>query len=136
MDEFLQMITQQLGLSAQESKSATGSILKLVKDKLDADTFSQISSKLPGIQGLLNDAPAASGSGGLMGSLTSMAGSLMGENGKAVADITAALTKSGLSLDKIPQYLSMLIEFLKAKLGNELFASVAAKLPDLLGNAK
>ena len=136
MDEFIQMITQQLGLSAQDSKSATGSILKLVKEKLDADTFSQISSKLPGIQGLLNDVPEASGSGGLMGSLTSLAGSLMGEKGKAVADVTSALTKSGLSLDKIPQYLSMLIEFLKGKLGNDLFASVAARLPELLGKAK
>ncbi len=39
-------------------------------------------------------------------------------------------------IQMITQYLSMLIEFLKAKLGNELFASVAAKLPDLLGKAK
>ena len=51
----------------------------------------------------------------------------------ARADITAVLTKSGLSLDKIPQFMSLLIDFLKQKLGSDLFATVASKLPDLLG---
>ncbi len=133
MDEFIQLVTKQLGLSAADGKSATGSILKMIQEQLDPATFSQITSKLPGIQGLISDSQQAVGSGGLMGSLTSLAGSFMGEKAKGVAEITAALTKSGVSLDKIPQYLTMLIEFLKNKLGNDLFASVAAKLPELLG---
>lgn len=137
MDEFIQLITKQLGLSAADGKTATGSILKLIRDQLDEATFSQLSAKLPGVQGLISDAQkSADGSGSLMGSLASMAGSLLGEKGKGLAEITAALTKSGVSLDKVPQYITMLIEFLKGKLGNELFAAVAAKLPELLGKAR
>ena len=65
MDEFIQMVTRQLGVSDQTGKSATGGILKMIQE--------------------------------------------------------------------IPQFLSFLVAFLKEKLGSELFASVAAKLPDLLG---
>jgi hypothetical protein len=71
-----------------------------------------------------------------MGSLTSLAGSLLGDKAKGIADITAALTKAGISVDRIPQYLQMLIDFLKSKLGNDLFAKLAAKLPELLGQIK
>lgn len=136
VDEFIQLISKQLGLNAENGKAATGSILNLIKENLDEQTFAQISSKLPGVQGLLGAAEssdAAAGGGGMFGSLSSMAGSLLGGKAKAIADVTAALTKHGLSVDKIPQYLAMLVEFLKNKLGNDLFAKVAAKLPELLG---
>ncbi len=135
MDEFIQLISAQLGLKPEKGKAATGSILSLIKEHLDEQTFAQISSKLPGVQQLIasGDSESAGGGGGMLGSLTSMAGSLLGGKAKTVAEVTATLAKHGLSVDKIPQYLSMLIEFLKAKLGNDLFAKVAAKLPELLG---
>ena len=137
MDEFIQMVTKQLGVSDETGKSATGGILKMIQDQIDGDLFAKVQEQLPGIQGLIgaseNSGAAETGGGGLMGSLTSMAGSLLGGKAKGLADITAALSKSGLSLDKIPQFLSLLVGFLKDKLGNDLFASVAAKLPELLG---
>ena len=136
MDEFIQMISMQLGLSTDNGKAATGSVLSMIKDQLDEQTFAQISAKLPEIQGLIGAGKASNGDaggGGMLGSLTSMAGSLLGGKAKAIADVTSALTKHGLAVEKIPQYLSLLIEFLKGKLGNELFARVAAKLPELLG---
>lgn len=122
MDEFIQLITKQMGISAADSKSATGNILKLIKDHLDEKTFARISDKLPDVQALVSGSENAPSSGGLMGSLSSLAGSMLGEKARGIADITAALTKAGISLDKIPQYLTMLIDFLKNKLGNELFA--------------
>lgn len=134
MDEFIQLVTKQLGVDRETGKSATGGVLKLLKEQLGSDLFAQVREKLPGASGLISDAEDSGDSGGgLMGSLTSMAGSLMGGKAKGVADITAALTKSGLSLDKAPQFMSILIDFLKQKLGNDLFATVAAKLPDMLG---
>jgi len=122
MDEFIQLITKQMGISAADRKSATGNILKLIKDHLDEKTFARISDKLPDVQALVSGSENAPSSGGLMGSLSSLAGSMLGEKARGIADITAALTKAGISLNKIPQYLTMLIDFLKNKLGNELFA--------------
>ena len=136
MDEFIQLLTKQLGLSTTDGQSATGNILKLVQSHLDPALFAEISAKLPGVQGLISDAEGSASEGGLMGSLASLAGSLLGDKAKGIADVTAALTKAGVSVDKIPQYLKMLVDFLKSKLGNELFAKLAAKLPELLGQMK
>ena len=136
MDEFIQLLTKQLGLSTTDGQSATGNILKLIQSHLDPALFAQISEKLPGVQGLISDAEGSANEGGLMGSLTSLAGSLLGDKAKGIADVTEALTKAGVSVDKIPQYLKMLVDFLKSKLGNELFAKLASKLPELLGQVK
>lgn len=137
MDEFIQMVTKQLGVSDATGKSATGGILKMIQDQLGSDLFAKVQEQLPGVQGLIGAAEksgaAETGGGGLMGSLTSMAGSLLGGKAKGYADILSALTKSGLSAEKIPQYLSLLVGFLKEKLGSDLFAKVVAKLPELMG---
>lgn len=138
MDEFIQLVTKQLGVSSETSKSATGGILKMLQDQLGGELFAKVQAQLPGVQGLIGAADkagtgAADAGGGLMGSLTSMAGSLLGGKAKGLAEITAALTKSGLSVEKIPQFMTLLIDFLKDKLGNDLFATLAAKLPELLG---
>ncbi len=139
MDEFIQMVTRQLGVSHETGKSATGGILKMIQDQIGGDLFAKVQEQLPGVQGLIGAAEKSqaaggdAGGGGLMGSLTSMAGSMLGGKAKGYADIISALTKSGLSADKIPQYLSLLVDFLKEQLGSDLFAKVAAKLPELLG---
>ena len=139
MDEFIQLVTKQLGVSDETGKSATGGILKMIQDQIGGDLFAKVQEQLPGVQGLIGAAEKSqaaggdAGGGGLMGSLTSMAGSLLGGKAKGYADILSALTKSGLSADKIPQYLSLLVGFLKEKLGSDLFAKVVAKLPELMG---
>jgi hypothetical protein len=138
MDEFIQMVTRQLGVSDETGRSATGGILKMIQDQIGRDLFAKVQEQLPGVQGLIgaaekSNAAETGGGGGLMGSLTSIAGSLLGGKAKGYADIISALTKSGLSPEKIPQYLSLLVGFLKEKLGSDLFAKVVAKLPELLG---
>lgn len=138
MDEFISMVTKQLGIGESESRSATGGILKMVKDQLDDSTFGSLLEKLPGADALVGEAEAAegeasSGGGGLMGSLTSMAGSLMGGGDSGAAGIAKILGGSGIGLDKAGGFLTTLISFLKDKLGDDMFGSIASKLPDLLG---
>ena len=86
MDEFISMVTDKLGVGEKESRAATGGILGMLKGKLDDSMFGSIIEKIPGADALLGEAEAApqeeAGGGGLMGSLSSMAGGLMG-GGKA-----------------------------------------------------
>ena len=41
MDEFIQMVTEQLGVSNETGKSATGGILKMLQDQLGSDLFAK-----------------------------------------------------------------------------------------------
>ena len=137
MEKFISMLTNQLGIGEDAGKSATGSILKMVKEQLDESSFGCLLSKLPGAEALVSQAEAGTGKpdggGGLMGSLTSMAGSLLGGGDSGAAGIAKALGDSGIGLDKAGGFLSALITFLKEKLGDDMFANQAAQLPELLG---
>lgn len=137
VEEFISMVTSQLGIGESEAKSATGGVLKVIKDQLGESSFGSVLEKLPGADSLVSEAEAGaaepSGGGGLMGSLTSMAGSLLGGGG-GVADVTQALSSSGIGLDKAGGFLSTLMSFLKDKLGDDMFASVTSNLPDLFGS--
>ena len=138
MDEFIKLITGQLGIDAQEGRAATGGVMNFIREQVGESVFSQISQQLPGVQGLVSDAQSAGSQagGGLLGSLTSMAGSLLGGKAGSLATIASILASSGISLDKSGQFVSLLVGFLKGKLGQETFTKLAASLPDLIGGDK
>ena len=99
MEEFISMVTEQLGIGEKEGRSATGGILDMLKEQLDDSTFGSIMEKLPGAEGLLGQADSGDGGGGgLMGSLASVAGSLMGGEGGGLANIMKILSDSGISI--------------------------------------
>lgn len=136
MDEFISLVTSKLGIGEQEGKSATAGILDMIRGQLDESTFSSVLEKLPGAEALLKEDTAAgqdSGTGGgLLGSLTSMASGLLGGSDKSgLTGMATALAGSGLSLDKVPDFVAMLIDFLKQKLGSDTFESVISALPGL-----
>lgn len=141
MDEFISMVTGKLGIGETESRSATGGILKMLKDQLDDSTFGSLLEKIPGADTLVSeseaaaDEPQSGGGGGLMGSLTSMAGSLLGGGDSGMAGVAKIVGDSGIGLDKAGGFLAALISFLKEKLGDDMFATLASKLPDLLGGS-
>jgi hypothetical protein len=136
VQEFIDLVTSQLGVGEAESKSATSGTMEFIKQQLDASTFPDLVSKLPGAEDFLAEnepSAAAQGSGGgLLGSLTSMAGSLMGGKGAGIAGVVAAIAASGISVDKAGGFLAMLINFIKDKLGNHGFSELAAQVPALL----
>ena len=70
-----------------------------------------------------------------MGSLTSMAGSLLGGENSGAAGIAEALGSAGIGLDQVGGFMTTLIAFLKDKLGDDLFATFASGLPELLGGS-
>lgn len=136
VQEFIDLVTSQLGVGEAESKSATSGIMDFIKEQLDDSSFSDLIGKLPGAEEFMAEQQSAAASpdagGGLLGSLTSMAGSLMGGKGAGIAGVVAAIAASGISVDKAGGFLTMLINFIKEKLGNDGFSELAAKIPDLL----
>lgn len=135
VDEFIRMVTQQLGIGESESRAATGGILKVLKEQLGESSFSTLLDQLPGADTLVSEAESGvqpQDGGGLMGSLTSMAGNLLGGGEGGVADIAKAVGDAGIGLDKAGGFVSTFVTFLKEKLGDDVFNTIASKLPGLL----
>jgi hypothetical protein len=141
IDQFIQQATQQLGISGDQAKSATGGLLGMIKQHAPAGEFSQLLNKVPGAEQLVNQfgnqAPAASGGGGGggLGGLMGMASGLLG-GGKGgglgdVAGLMSMLGNNGISADKGMNFASMLLGFLKQQGGSDLLSSVVKNVPGL-----
>jgi hypothetical protein len=123
MQDFIQSAVSQLGINEDQAKSATGGLLNFLKNQGNGNVQALI-AKLPGAEGLMQDAGSSeSGGGGMLGGL----GSKLGGSGGALA----ALQGSGLDASQAGPFVKMLVDYAKQKAGPELVEQVIAKVPAL-----
>jgi len=135
MEEFIQSIAKQLGISEDVAKSITSKILGLVKGKLGDSDFSSLASKIPEADKLAAESAEASedsgGGGGLLGSLTKMASSAIGGEAGEGLEIAGVMKSAGLDTEKGASFLSKLVEFIKDKAGDQVVNQITDKIPAL-----
>ncbi|MGI9519110.1 MAG: DUF2780 domain-containing protein [Pirellulaceae bacterium] len=134
MDEFIQSVTSQLGIDESTAKNATGTALGFLKNGL-GDQFSAVAEKLPGAEDLISSAaPAESsdgGGGGLLDSIKGAASSMLGGGAGEGIELMGALQNTGLSTEQGGSFITMLIEFIKGKVGDGVMAQITDKIPML-----
>jgi hypothetical protein len=96
MDELLEMLTKQVGLTPEQAKGAIGGVMTFMKDKLPADVMDQITA-LPGVGDLMSSlSGAASGAvdaaAGAAGAATSAAAGAAGAATDAAAGAAGSAT--------------------------------------------
>jgi hypothetical protein len=98
MQDFINSVTERLGIDEDQAKSAVGSVLAMLRKDGDADGGALL-DKLPGANALADEAEGGGGGGGLLGKVTGMLGGLGGGAGGL-----AGLASTGLSTDKIKDH--------------------------------
>jgi hypothetical protein len=121
--ELVGALSKEIGSTPEQAAGAAGALFGLAKSRLKADEFSQISKAVPGMDSLLQLAPAASAVAGTAGGgLGQMAGAATG-----LASAASAFTKLGLKPDLVAKAIPVLTSFVTksggASAGN-LLASV------------
>ncbi|MEN6642967.1 MAG: DUF2780 domain-containing protein [Armatimonadia bacterium] len=127
MQEFIQMVTQRLGISESQATSATGGLLKGLQQHISEQDFSELQEKLPGSQEVMQEAPEQEAAGG---SLLAKVGSLGGTLG-TVGGLIAPLTKSGLTQDKASGFIQMFLDYVRSKAGADLLGRIVGQVPGL-----
>lgn len=134
MDELIEQLTSKLGIDSSVAKMGVGKTMSMLKDQAGDDLFGKIAGAIPGAaqaaQGEASSAAAPAG-GGLLGKLAGMASSAIGGGGGSGLELGAALAGAGISSDKLGPFLSMIVGFLKDKVGDEVMDQVMAKFPML-----
>lgn len=135
MDEFIAMAVEKLGIGEDNAKSATGGIINLIKENLAAGDFAQLVEKLPGAEALASSATAKGDAdgGGMLGGLMGAASSMLGGKAGGALDLTSILSGAGLDLSSGQSFVTMLVEFVKGKVGDDLFSKIAEHVPALKG---
>lgn len=137
MDELIQQLTSKLGIDASVATAATGKAMAMVKEHAGDDLFEKISAAIPGAsetaaQGAAQPAAAsAETGGGMLGQLAGMASSVLGGSAGGGLEIGAALSAAGLSADKMGDFATTLVEFLKDKVGDDVTEQILGKIPML-----
>jgi hypothetical protein len=125
MQELIDMLVKQLGVSGSQAEGGAAVLFKAAKDKLGAGEFDQLLGGLPGIGDLLKKAPASGG--GLGGLLGGLAGAV-GGNAQLISTIMGGFGKLGLTVDDAKRFAPVVMNFLRSKVGPD----IAAKLEQTL----
>ena len=132
MQDLIESLTAKLGIDKSIAEKATGTVMSLLKDKLDDTVFGQLLEKLPGASNLLVKAEEKpSGGGGMMGSLLGAASSAIGGKAGGALELAGKLKDTGLDASKFGDFGATVTDYIKGKVGDDLFAKVLGGVPEL-----
>ncbi len=115
--ELVQMLISQLGVSEDQAKGGSGLLLKMAKEKLASDEFSQVASAVPGIEGLIASAPESGGVFGALGGIASSLGGGAGQLGN-LASLAGGFKNLGLDSGMVGKFIPIIMSFVQSKGGD------------------
>ena len=124
MNELIAELVQKLGVQDSQAKCGAGLLFKLAQDKLGGD-FSQIASKLGGVEDLIKAAPSGGVAGGLLGGLgKALGGGALGN----LAQLAGGLTQLKLDPGMIAKFVPVVVAFVQSKAGQQAAALLSGVL--------
>lgn len=121
MNELIQALVKQLGVTSEQAEKGSGLLFKAAKERLGGD-FAKVEQALPEVSKLIQGAPSGEGGGGLGGMLGGLASMLGGGGEKlgALASLASGFSSLKLSPDMIGRFVPVILETVKAKGGGQL----------------
>jgi hypothetical protein len=130
MADIITELANKSGISPDMARKGLGSLLAAFKHVLPAESFAKVESAIPGTEEMMALAQPAEGasSGGFLAAIKGMAGKIFGGNDGPAA-LAAHLGQLGFSVDQIKNFIPKVVEFLKARLPDDLLKQISAMLP-------
>lgn len=134
-------VATQLKLDQPASEKVVGTIFSVVAHEADGTRMGAFFSSIPGALDLARQydvmapgANAGQSSGGLLGTLSTVLGSSLGEKTGALVNGLSQLRASGLDAGQIRQAGATLVERAKAAAGPDVVNEVVGSVPGLAGH--
>ena len=123
--ELIQMLTSQLGITAEQAQGGSGLLFKMAKEKLGSDEFGQVARAVPDVDNLISSAPAPSGVSGTLGGLASSLGGGAGQLGN-LASLAAGFKNLKLDSGMVGKFIPVVMSFVQSK-GGDAVKDILAK---------
>jgi len=123
--ELVGQLTKALSITPAQASGGAGALFGLAKSRLNPADFSKVAASVPGIDSLINSAPAASKNSAASG-LSGMASSVPGGLGSLVS-MAGPFKKLGLPQEMAAKFVPVVTKFVGSKGG--------AGVAELLGGA-
>ena len=134
MPDLIGVLSTQTGISPDLIRKGIAVLLSYLKGKLDPTLFAVLEAAFPGVptQAPASDPAAKGGAGaGLIGSIASLAGKLLGGQAAEPAHMIASLSDTGFSADQIQAFLPSVFALFSKHLPPEVVEQIQAHLPTL-----
>jgi hypothetical protein len=136
VQDIINTIANQVNIDPLTTEKVVGTILSVLQHEAEGTSAEALFDKLPGSLDLAQQydvmaTDAASGGGGLLGSLTSALGGALGEKAGALIKGISQLQASGLSMAEIKDAGAALIEQARAAAGPKAVDQALANVPSL-----
>ncbi|MEZ5458027.1 MAG: DUF2780 domain-containing protein [Steroidobacteraceae bacterium] len=125
MKELIDLLTTQLKIEPKQASGGAAILFKAAQDKLGADQFGKLLGGVAGVDDLVRQAPSAGGMGKLFGGFAT---SLGGGNAAAIAGIVSGFGKLGLNATHAQQFVPVIMQFLRGKVGQDVVATLEKTL--------
>ena len=120
--ELIEQLVGNLGIQEEQAKGGAGLLFQLAKDKLGEGDFAQLADCVPGINSLLQAAPAEA-DGGMMGALGGLASASLGEQGSGIGNLlklAGSFSKLDLSSDMVGQFVPIILSYVQNQGGDSV----------------
>jgi hypothetical protein len=124
--ELVGQLTKALSITPGQASGGAGALFGLAKSRLNAGDFSKVAATVPGIEGLIKSAPAASKNSAL-GGVSSLGNAVPGGLG-GLASLAGPFKKLGLSPDMAAKFVPVLTQFVEHKGGADVAGLLAGAL--------
>jgi Protein of unknown function VcgC/VcgE (DUF2780) len=134
MPDTMNALSTETGLSTDLVHKGLGAILSFLKQHLGEDVFERIQSAMPDASRSLErfeSSPESQGGGGLLGTLTGLAGRILGGNAGDAGKLLESFSKLGFTPEQIEAFLPRALAFIQSHLPADLIQQILAKLPAL-----
>ena len=116
-DGLIKSLTDNLGVNSEQAEGGLASLVNYAKSNVSADTFSSLTSQIPGIDGYLSKLPDTSnlkqdGIGGLLDQAAQYSDSL-----KSINELKSQFEALGLDTDMILSYVNQMKAYLDTEEG-------------------
>jgi hypothetical protein len=129
MPDIVDTLATQTGISSDTIHKGVAALFAFLEKELGSDVIAKVKAAIPGAQKVTTDAEtsaAASSEGGLLGTLSNLAGKILGDKAGAGANLLANLSALGYSPEQIEEFLGKATAFIKQHLSPELLEKVLA----------
>jgi Protein of unknown function VcgC/VcgE (DUF2780) len=113
------LLMQRVGVNQNQAQVGAGALFQLAKSQMQPSAFSQLTQAVPGMNGLLNAAPAMGSSGGIMQS--------MGVGGNLMV-LASVFQQQGMSPSMVQQFIPVMVDYVKGTGGNGIASSLSSAL--------
>ncbi len=114
MKDLMELLVREIGVSPQQAQGGAALLFKAARDKLGAQQFGTLLGKVPGIESLISQAPAAGGLGKLFGGLAAAVG---GGNTAILAELVGGFGKLGLTQEHAQRFVPVVLDYLRGRIG-------------------